>query len=110
MRRFLQWLQPAGAYAWRWLGGMPAGDAPRADAGWPARADVGQPAPGHEAPPPGTAPPLPGKIVAEIRWDLRELSAELHDLLVRRALGREFRDVERQILAEHDPSGNQDRD
>lgn len=94
MRRFLQWLQPAGAYAWRWLGGMPAVAAPRPGA---ARS-----APRRTAPPPGTVPPLPTSIIAEIRWDLRELRAEWCELRVRRALRRELREVERQIVAEHD--------
>jgi hypothetical protein len=107
MRRFLEWLQPAGAYAWRWLGGMPPGGAPRADAARPApRADRGRP--GQEAPPPGPALSLPSKIVAEVRWDLRDLHAEWQQLRVRRALGREFRDVERQVLTEHDAGAGGD--
>jgi hypothetical protein len=101
MRRFLEWLQPAGAYAWRWLGGMPPEGAPRAGAARPALR-AGAERPGHQTPPPGRAPPLPSKIIAEICWDLRDLRAEWHQLQVRRALGREFREVERQVLAEHD--------
>jgi hypothetical protein len=101
MRRFLEWLQPAGAYAWRWLGGIPPQGAPRTGAGRPAlRADAARP--GRPTPPPGPAPPLPGRIVAEIGWDLRELRTEWHEALVRRALGRELREVELAVLAEHD--------
>jgi hypothetical protein len=40
--------------------------------------------------------------LAQIRWDYLELRAEWRGWRERRALGREFREVERQVLAEHD--------
>jgi hypothetical protein len=94
MRRFLRWLQPTGAYAWRWLGGMPPAGLPRVDAEEFAL--------GREKLPRRTAPPPPSNLAAEICWDFRELRAEWRELRVRRALGREFREIERQVLAEYD--------
>jgi hypothetical protein len=40
--------------------------------------------------------------LTEILFDFRAVRAEWREMLVRRALGREFREVERQVLAEHD--------
>jgi hypothetical protein len=40
--------------------------------------------------------------LAQIRWDYLELRAEWCGWRARRALGREFREVERQVLAEQD--------
>jgi hypothetical protein len=94
MRRLRQWLQPTGAYAWRWLSGMPPGGLPRADT---ERFTLR-----NKTLPRDSAPRQPSNLIAELRWDLRELRAEWHQLRVRRALGREFRDVERQVVAEHD--------
>jgi len=94
MRRSLEWLRPAGAYLWRCLGGMPPEGGPRADAGWFA--------PGRQRRPPGTAPRPSGNPLAELIWDCREFRAEWRERRVRRALGRELRDVERQVLAEQD--------
>jgi len=47
-------------------------------------------------------PQPPSNPLAEIRWDHLELRAGWRRWRVRRALGREFREVERQVLAEHD--------
>jgi hypothetical protein len=94
MRRSWQWLQPTGAHLWRLLSGMPAGSVPRTGAG--------RFTPGHQRPPRNTAPQPPSNPLTEILWDFRELRAEWREVRVRRALGREFREVERQVLAEHD--------
>ena len=94
MRRSLPWLRPMGTYLWRMLSGMPPEGVPGTGAGWPA--------PGRRRPPRDTAPRPPGNPFTEIRRDFRELRAEWHELRVRQALGREFREVERQVLAEHE--------
>ena len=67
---------------------------PQADAGWSA--------PRHRQLPPNIAPQPSGNPLAEILFDFRTLRAEWRAMRVRRALGREFREVERQVLAEHD--------
>ena len=94
MRHSLQWLQPTGAYLWRMLSCMPREGVPRADGG--------RPTPGYKRPPRDTVPQPPSNPLAEIRWDYLELRAGWRRWRVRRALGREFREVERQVLAEHD--------
>jgi hypothetical protein len=94
MRRSLQWLQPTGAYLWRLLGGVPPENVPRTDAGWFT--------PGHQRPPRDTAPRPPSNPLTEILWDFREIRAEWREARVRRALGAELREVERQVLAGHD--------
>ncbi|HEY7430389.1 MAG TPA: hypothetical protein VH641_06605 [Streptosporangiaceae bacterium] len=95
MRSFRHWLRPTGSYAWRWLSGVPRdGEAGPAAGGF---------TPAHPALPPDVAPPPSGNLLAEIRWDARQLRAEWHELRVRRALGREYRGIERQVLAEQDP-------
>ena len=58
--------------------------------------------PGYKRPPRDTVPQPPSNPLAEIRWDYLELRAEWRRWRVRRALGRDFREVERQVLAEHD--------
>lgn len=45
--------------------------------------------------------------MTEILFDFRALRAEWRAMRVRRALGREFREVERQVLAEHDAPDSQ---
>ena len=62
----------------------------------------GRPTPGYKRPTRDTVPQPPSNPLAEIRWDYLELRAEWRRWRVRRALGREFREVERQVLAEHD--------
>ena len=94
MRRSLQWLQPTGAYLWRMLSGMPLEAAPPADGG--------RPAPAYKRPPRDTVPQAASNPLAQIRWDYLELRAEWCGWRARRALGREFREVERQVLAEQD--------
>jgi len=49
-----------------------------------------------------TAPGPASSLAAEVRGDVRSFRAELSELRVRRSLGRELREVERQVLAEHD--------
>jgi len=98
MRRARQWLQPTGAYLWRLLSGMPPGGAPRAGAAWSA--------PERRRLPLDTAPRQSRNPLTEILWDFRESRAEWRQMRVRRALGRELREVERQVLAEHDPGGS----
>lgn len=93
MRRSLHWLRPAGAYLWRCLSGMPPAGVTRADAGWSA------PGPRRL---PGDTVPRPGNPLTGILFDFRELRTEWREMRVRRALGREFREVERQVLAEQD--------
>ena len=93
-----EWLQPTGAYLWRLLSGMPPRGAPRADAGWSA--------PARRRLPLDTAPRPPSNPLTEILWDFREIRAEWREVRVRRALGRVLREVERQVLAEHDPGGS----
>jgi len=95
MGRAREWLQPTAAYLWRLLSGMPPEGAPRTGAGWSA--------PSRRRLPQDSAPRQPSNPFTEIRWDFREIRAEWRELRVRRALGRELRDVERQVLAEHDP-------
>jgi hypothetical protein len=95
MRRAQEWLQPTGAYLWRLLSGMPPGGGPRTGAGWSA--------PSRRTLPQDTAPRQPTNPLAEILWDFREIRAEWRQLRVRRALGRELANVERQVLAEQDP-------
>jgi hypothetical protein len=97
MRRFLQWLQPAGAYFWRYLSGMPPEGAPPAHPGLSI--------PSHRRRPPDSALQPSGNPLTEILLDFRELRAGWREMRVRRALGREFREVERQVLAEHDAHG-----
>lgn len=94
MREFRQRLQPTRIPVWRWLSGMTFGGVPRAGAGsfTPARREL----------PEDIAPKPSGSLIAEIRWDVRQLCSEWRQLRVRRALGREFRGVERQILTEQD--------
>ena len=58
--------------------------------------------PGHGRRPRDTAPRPSGNPLSEILFDFRELRTEWREMRVRRALGREFREVERQVLAEHD--------
>jgi len=94
MRRSLQRLRPAVAGLWRYLSGIPPEALPRAGAGPLASCRTSLP--------PGVASPPPGHPIAEIIWEFRQLRAEWHELRVRRALGREFREVERQVVAEHD--------
>jgi hypothetical protein len=98
MRRSRPWLQPTGAYLWRLLSGMPPGGVPRTDAGWSA--------PPRRKLPQDAAPRRPSNPLTEILWDFREIRAEWREVRVRRALGRELREVERQVLAEHDPGGS----
>jgi hypothetical protein len=86
-----------GVIAWRWFTGKPLDGVPRTDAGWFT--------PGHKDLNPDAAPRPPGTLSAEVRGDVQDFQAELRDLRVRRALGREFRQVERQVLAEHDGDG-----
>jgi len=95
----MQWLRPTGAYLWRYLSGMPPEGVPRADAGWSA--------PRHRRLPPNIAPPPSGNPLTEILFDFRALRAGWRAMRVRRALGREFREVERQVLAEHDAPDSQ---
>lgn len=94
MRHSREWLQPTAAYVWRMLSGMPPEGVPRTDAG--------SLAPGHQRPPRNTAPRPPSSPLTEMLGDFRELRAEWREVRVRRALGRELREVERQVLAEHD--------
>jgi hypothetical protein len=67
-----------------------------------SRADAGSFTPARRELPEDIAPKPSGSFIAEIRWDVRQLRNEWHQLRVRRALGREFRGVERQILTEQD--------
>jgi hypothetical protein len=66
---------------------------PDPDPGWFTR--------GHKSLDQGSAPKPPGTLDGEVGRDVRSLGADWRELRVRRALGREFRKVERQALAEH---------
>jgi hypothetical protein len=50
----------------------------------------------------GSAPRPPGTLSAEIRGDARSFRAEFRELRVRRRLGRELLEIERQVLADDD--------
>jgi hypothetical protein len=84
-----------GVIAWRWFTGQPLDGVARTNAGWFTR--------GHKALDRGGAPQPPGSLGAEVRGDARGFRTELRELQVRRALGREFQEVERQVLTEQDP-------
>jgi hypothetical protein len=71
-----------------------------------ARTDAGWFTPGHKDLNPDAAPRPPGALKAEIRRDVQSFRTELRELQVRRALGREFQQVERQVLGER--SGGQE--
>jgi hypothetical protein len=94
VRRSSPWLQPTAAYVWRLLSGMPPYGAPGTEAG--------QVAPGHTTVRRDIPPRPAGSPIAEILFDVREVRAEWREWRIRRALGREFRDVEREVLTEHD--------
>lgn len=51
--------------------------------------------------------PAIGQSLDRDPLDFRALRAEWRAMRVRRALGREFREVERQVLAEHDAPDSQ---
>ena len=85
-------LRAPGTFAWRWFTGQPLDGVPRTDAGWFTH--------GHKALPRDSAPQPPGSLIDEVSGDLRTLRAEWRELRVRRALGRELRQVEREVVAE----------
>jgi hypothetical protein len=91
----LRWLQMPGVLAWRWISGKPLDGVPRTDAGWFTE--------GHKVLDRDTAPRPPGSLPAEVRGDVRMFRTEWRDAQVRRALGRELREVEHQVMAEDDP-------
>jgi hypothetical protein len=93
----LRWLRALGVLAWRWL---PASHSMACHS--PTRAGFTR---GHKALDPDSAPQPPGTLAGEVRRDIRGLLAEWGELRVRRALGHELKDVERQVLAEDDPGG-----
>jgi hypothetical protein len=68
---------------------------PRTDAGWFTE--------GHKVLDRDTARRPPGSLSAEVREDVRMLRTERREAQVRRALGREMREVEHQVLAEDEP-------
>jgi hypothetical protein len=80
---------------WRFFTGQPLVGVTRTDAGWFTR--------GHKTLDRDSAPKPPGTLVGEVGRDMRNLRAEWGELRVRRALGRELKDVERQVLCEDDP-------
>lgn len=80
-------LEAPGVFAWRYLTGKSFDGVPRSDAGWFTR--------GYEAVDPHTAPRPPGRLVDEIRQDLRAYHTERRELRVRSDLGKWFRRVER---------------
>jgi hypothetical protein len=84
-----------GVIAWRWFTGKPLYGVPRTDAGWFTY--------GHKVLDRDAAPRPPESLNAEVRGDSRRFRTELRELQVRRALGREFQEVERQVLTEQDP-------
>jgi hypothetical protein len=81
--------------AWRWLTGMPLDGVQRSDATWFTR--------GTRMLDPATAPRPPEKLGDEIRADVKAFRAQRWDMVIRRRLGRELRDIERQVVAEDDP-------
>jgi hypothetical protein len=93
-RIVFSWLHVPGVIAWRWFTGQPLDGVPRTDAGWFTS--------GHKALNRDAAPRPAGPLSAEVRGDVENFQTELRDLRVRRVLGRELRQVERQVLAEHD--------
>jgi hypothetical protein len=95
----LRWLQIPGVIAWRWFTGKPLDGVSRTDAGWFTY--------GHKVLDRDGAPQPPGSLSAEVGGDAQGFRTELRELRVRRALGREFREVERQVLAEDDPDESQ---
>jgi hypothetical protein len=94
-RTVLRWLQMPGVAAWRWFTGQPLDGVPRTDAGWFTK--------GHKALDRDAAPRPPASLAAEVRRDVQGFRIERCEAQVRRDLGREFREVERQVLAEDDP-------
>jgi hypothetical protein len=80
--------------AWRWFTGQPLDGVQRSDAGWFTK--------GTRTLDRTTAPREPERLSDEIRGDIRKFRRERWDLLVRRKLRRELREVERQVLTEHD--------
>lgn len=93
----VRWPQALAVLAWRWFTGQPLDGLPRSDAGWFTR--------GHKALDRDSAPQPPSTLTGEVERDVRGLRAEWGELRVRRALCRELKDVERQVLAEDDPGG-----
>jgi hypothetical protein len=91
----LRWLRVPGVIAWRWFTGKPLDGVPRTDEGCFTY--------GHKVLDRDAAPRPPESLNAEVRGDARRFRTELRELRVRQELGREFRKVERQVLAEHDP-------
>lgn len=90
----LRCLRASGRFAWRWFTGWPLDGVPRTDAGWFTH--------GSKTLDKTTAPRPANSLAAEVRGDVRSFRTELSELRVRRSLGRELREVERQVLAEHD--------
>jgi hypothetical protein len=86
-------LRAPGVFAWRWFTGSPS-------TGCPAPTPAGSPR-GHAELDTNAAPRPPEALGAEARADLRGLRAEWWELRVRRRLGREWRETERRVLAEH---------
>ncbi len=87
-------LRAPAVFAWRWLTGKPLDGVARTDAGWFTR--------GHKTLDRSEAPRPPGTLRAEVGGDIRAIRTEHRELRVRRSLGRELRETERQILAERD--------
>jgi hypothetical protein len=87
-----RWLSLPGKLAWRWFTGKALDGRPRTDAGWFTE--------GHKALSPESRPQPSSSLTAEVRGDLRALRTEWRELRVRRALGRWFRDTERQIAGD----------
>jgi hypothetical protein len=87
-------LRAPSVFAWRYFTGKELDGVQRTDAGWftPGHAELDQ----DEAPWP------PETLGAEIRGDVRRFLVELRELRVRRWLGREWRDTERRVIAEHE--------
>jgi hypothetical protein len=84
----------AGRFAWRWFTGQPLDGVARTDAGWFR--------PGYTELRRSEVPAPPETLGTEVRRDLRKFRADLGELRVRRALGRELRVTERQVMDEED--------
>jgi hypothetical protein len=90
--QMLRWVRMPGKLVWRWFTGQPLDGRSRTNAGWFTY--------GTRALPPESRTRPPDSVTAEVSGDVRAIRTEWRELRVRRALGRWFRDVEREIAGD----------
>jgi hypothetical protein len=91
--QMLRLVRMPGKLVWRFVSGAHLHGEKRTDAGWFTY--------GTRALPPESRTQPADSVTAEVSSDMRAVRTEWRELRVRRALGRWFRDVEREIVDEN---------